>query len=146
VQKPTLEEALGCFGSRTVISLATCLGNRPAVRPMTVLRLEGGFYTLTFCDSRKVAQIRANPRCQMFLGLADGEDSGFVRADCTAVEIVDEGMKEKLYRAADYAHQFWSGASDPNFCLLRLDIDVIELMRPGDMYAASIEMDGRSTT
>jgi general stress protein 26 len=128
-----------------VISLATCLGNRPAVRPMTILRLEGGFYTLTFCDSRKVSQIRANPRCQMFLGLADGENSGFVRADCTAVEVVDRNLKERLYEAASYAHQFWSSAADPNYCLLRLDIDAVDLMRPGDMYTAPIEMDGCGT-
>jgi general stress protein 26 len=138
----SLEEAPGCFGSHSVISLATCPISRPEVKPMTVLRMEGSFRTLTFCDSRKVAHIRTNPCCRMFLGLAEGENPGFVRADCMAIEIADGDLKEELHEAADYAHQFCSSAADPSCCLLRLDIDAVELIRPGDLCIASIEMDG----
>jgi len=69
----------------------------------------------------------------MLLGLADGESSGFVRADCTAMEITDGVLREKALRSRELR------ASD---CLLRLDIDAVELMRPGDMYTASNVMDG----
>jgi general stress protein 26 len=139
-EKPGLEDALGCSGSRSIVSLATCDGDRPAVRPMTLLRIDGGFCSLTFCDSHKVAQTRSDPRCQLILDLADGDESGFVSADCNAIEVRDGLARERLFSLADYARQFWSGPDDPNCCLLLSDIEGVELMRPGEMYLATIEM------
>jgi|GEM_PF-1085473 general stress protein 26 len=141
--RPDVEEALALLERKRVLVLATVDGARPAMRPMTILRHEGSFYTLTSSGSPKISQIRLDPRCQLFTILSEGGNSGFIRMDVHALEIQDPVMKRVLYGLAPYAPQYWSGPDDPGFCLLRLDPSGMDVMMPGDECCRRVDLGGQ---
>lgn len=138
-----LEDVLAMLGETRVVILATVAGfgneTRPAARAMTLRQFEGALYMLTFPDSPKVAQIRANPRCLVYSDLHEGKESGFVRLDCTAAESADPDERRRVFESSPYAGSFWSSPEDPGFCLLRLTPVGGDVMRPGEMWAEDID-------
>jgi general stress protein 26 len=134
----TFEDALGMLGEKKVVILATCSGNGPALRPMTILLHGGAAYMLTFSGSPKVAQIVRSPACQVYADLADGDDSGFVRLSCRAEIVSDGSIRSALFESAPYAKTFWKSPEDESFCLLRLVPTGGDVMKAGEMYSTPV--------
>lgn len=137
----TFQEALGLLEAGKTVVLATCSGNGPALRPMTLQVREGRIYMLTFPDSPKVEHVRRNPRCQIYADLVHGDSRGFVRLSCTPEIIGDPSVKEALFAQAPYARNFWESADDPRYCLLGFTPLGGDVLKPGDMYTSAISVD-----
>lgn len=134
-----LEEVLALFEEKSSVMLATVAGDRPAVRPMTLMKVDGELFMLTEAGSPKIHQIGENPRCLVYRQLSDGKYNGFINLDCTAAEEPDPGSRKRLYERAAYASSYWSSPEDPKLCILRLSPSGGRIMLPGEEYTSGIE-------
>lgn len=136
----TLSEALGLLEAGRTVVLATCSGNGPALRPMTLQVREGRIFMLTFADSPKVDHVRRNPRCQIYADLAGGENPGFLRLSCTPEIIGDPALRAAVFSQAPYARTFWESPEDPRLCLLGFTPVGGDVLKPGEMYTSTISI------
>jgi len=126
------EEALSRLEAENYVYMATVDGGLPRVRTMTVMRWRGGLYFATGTDSDKVRQLEANPHVEFLLPLRSGENTGYVRAQCTASKVMDRGLKEELFRAYAFIGKLWDGPLDPKLTIMRLTPSSLDYLRPGD--------------
>lgn len=134
-----LADVIALFDECSPVMLATVDGDRPSVRPMTLMNSDGELFMLTETGSPKILQLRGNPRCLVYRGLSDGKFNGFISLDCTAEEETSPAERSRLYGKASYASTYWSSPEDPKLCLLRLVPAGGRVMMPGEDFAASVE-------
>ncbi|UCE20285.1 MAG: pyridoxamine 5'-phosphate oxidase family protein [Gemmatimonadota bacterium] len=114
-------------------SLATIKDDRPWVRyVMTHGTDDLTLYVNTFVQSRKVAQIKADPNVHVILG-ADPNDMEHAYLNiAAAAEVLDDAETKKRFWS-DQLKAYFSGPDDPNLVVLKITPSVIELMSPGKM-------------
>jgi general stress protein 26 len=112
--------------------LATSHSGQPSVRPISVLADEDlTFWMATGASSRKAQQIRANPRVEMCFATPTG--AAHVRCSGSAEIVEDKGKKEWFFASRDYMADHFSGPGDPNYALVKLVPEKIEVMPEGKM-------------
>ena len=118
---------------RQLASLATMKDGKPWVRYVTTTGTEElTLYVNTFSQSRKVAQVRANPNVHVILGgSADDLNRPYLNIEAAAEVLEDDETKKKLWH--DELKNYFSGPDDPNLVVLKITPTVIELMSPGKM-------------
>ena len=129
----TAKEVFGHFDGLPTASLATLDNGRPRVRPVTVVHHDGNLFVLTGTGSKKVRQLRADPRFEICIGLKSGKNEGYLRADGRSEIVKDAALKAAVAKATPYFRTYWKSTDDPSYTLLRLRLKNINLMRPGDM-------------
>ncbi|OGD48302.1 hypothetical protein A3K69_03880 [Candidatus Bathyarchaeota archaeon RBG_16_57_9] len=125
-------EALSHLGAENHVYMATVDGDIPRVRTMTVMRWKDGIYFATDTGSDKVRQIEANPNVEFLLPLREGENTGYVRIQCTASGIADQHTVEELFRAYAFIGKLWDGPRDPKLRIVRLAPSSLDYLRPGE--------------
>ena len=108
--------------------LATCDNHQPIVRPMTTI-VENNMNILitTFCTSRKISQIRHNPKiCLAFVEQPNGDKAATVIGE--AIIISDLNEKKRVWELAPFniLEYFPDGPESEEYCLLRILISRIE--------------------
>lgn len=108
--------------------LATCDGDQPRVRPVSPI-VEGDMsvWVTTFSTSRKVKQIRRNPRiCLALVEQPRGDKAATVIGEAEIVADLEE--KKRVWKLAtfDLAEHFPNGPESDEFCLLKIVIEKIE--------------------
>ena len=68
------QEVMSHFTNMQEIMLATAEGDKPRLRPVTLLRHEDRFWILTGTNDAKTQQLRANPSIEFALMLEKGEN------------------------------------------------------------------------
>jgi uncharacterized pyridoxamine 5'-phosphate oxidase family protein len=126
------QEALSHLEAENHVYLATVDGDLPRVRTVTVMSWRGGLYFATDSNSDKVSQLEANPNAEFLLPLRKGENTGYVRASCSASKVTDRGLKEELFRAYAFMGKLWDGPLDPHLTIMRLTPSSLDYLRPGD--------------
>lgn len=124
-------EALSHMEAENHVYLATVDGGLPRVRTMTVMHWRGGLYFATDSQSDKVRQMEANPNVEFLLPLRRGENTGYVRAQCTASRVTDLGLLEELFEAYAFIGKLWDGPRDPRLRIMRLTPSSLDYLRPG---------------
>ncbi len=124
-------EALSHLEEENHVYLATVDGDIPCVRTMTVMHWRGGLYFATNTDSDKIRQIEANPNVEFLLPLRRRDNTGYVRAQCTASRVTDRGLIEELFKAYAFIGKLWDGPLDPKLTLMRLTPSSLDYLRPG---------------
>jgi len=108
--------------------LATCDGNQPRVRPVSpIVEDDMSIWVTTFSTSRKVKQIRQNPKiCLAFVEQPRGDKAAIVIGE--AEIIADSAEKKRLWKLAtfDLSEHFPNGPESAEFCLLKIVIEKIE--------------------
>ena len=119
------------MSGRQLASLATMKDGKPWVRYVTTTGTEDlTLYVNTFSQSRKVAQIKANPNVHVIVGgNADDMNRPYLNIEATADVLEDDETKRKLWY--DDLKDYFSGPDDPNRVVLKIKPTVIELMSPG---------------
>lgn len=85
-----------------VVFLATIDGNRPRVRPVTLMRKGNALFTVSRLKSQKLEQIAKNPMVEFAFSLPDiGFNS--IRVECTAEIVDDEKIKAETYDSPEHA-------------------------------------------
>jgi general stress protein 26 len=108
--------------------LATCDGDQPRVRPVSpIVEDDGSIWVTTFSNSRKVRQIKQNPKiCLAFVEQPRGDKAAMVVGEAKIETSLEE--KKRVWKLAtfDLAEYFPDGPESDDFCLLRIIIKKIE--------------------
>lgn len=131
-----LGEVLENFHFLNRVILATSEGEQPRLRPVTLIHLDGRFLITTGTRSKKVIQIRENPRVELLL--PEGEDTGYVRGRCVARVLDDYAVKRVLHERAPHVSQLWEGPEDEDLTVIELEPVEYDYMRPGDFSSTTI--------
>ncbi len=123
------------FDEFQTIYFATAEGVKPRVRPVTLAYLDKKFWIFTGTKDEKIKQIEAIPNFEFCFELKKGDNTGYLRAAGLVKMMENKRLKDELAGRCHYFNQYWNGPDDPNYTLLKLDVDEIEYMRPGEISA-----------
>ncbi len=85
-----------------VVFLATIEGDKPRVRPVTLMRKDNDLFTVSGFKSAKIKQIIENPAIEFAFSLPDiGFNS--IRVECTAEIVNDKKIKAEVYDSQEHA-------------------------------------------
>ena len=108
--------------------LATCQGRQPVVRSISpILDERMNIWIATFATSRKVKQIRRNPKiCLYFVAQPNGNRGACVLG--RAVITKSPRVKQRAWAAAHYdlSGYFPAGPASKAFCLLKIVPRIVE--------------------
>lgn len=108
--------------------LATCDGDQPRVRPVSpIIEDDMSVWVSTFASSRKVKQIKQNPRISLaFVQQPSGEKAATIIGEAEIVP--DMEQKKRVWGLAtfDLSQHFPKGPESEEFCLLKINIRKIE--------------------
>jgi general stress protein 26 len=108
--------------------LATCDEDQPRVRPVSpIVEDDLSVWVTTFCNSRKVKQIKQNSKiCLSFMEHPEGDKSAFVIGEAEIIPDLDQ--KKRIWKLAsfDLSRHFPKGPESDEFCLLKIEIKKIE--------------------
>jgi len=109
--------------------LATCDGDQPIIRSIsTIVEEDMSVWILTSCSSRKVGQIKQNPKiCLAFIEQPNGEKVAHLFGQA---EIVGDMEQKKriwnLVKDYDPTQYFPDGPESKDYCVLKININNIE--------------------
>lgn len=109
--------------------LATIAGDEPWVRYVMTFNVEDTFklQISTALKSRKVEQIKKNPKVHLTMGSAPGEEMGpYLQYAGTAAVKCDEKTKKEHWH--DDLKMYFKGPEDPNYCVIEVEPRRIEVM------------------
>lgn len=108
--------------------LATCDGEQPRVRPVSpIVENDLSIWVTTYSTSRKVKQIRQNPKiCLAFVEQPSGDKSAIVIGEAKIIPNLDEKKKVWDLATFDLSQHFPNGPDSDEFCLLKIIIMKIE--------------------
>jgi uncharacterized pyridoxamine 5'-phosphate oxidase family protein len=85
-----------------VVFLATIEGNKPRVRPVTLMRKRNDLFTVSGKKSAKIKQIMENSTVEFAFSLPDiGFNS--IRVECLAEIVNDKKIKAEIYDSQEHA-------------------------------------------
>mgnify|MGYP003297119443 CR=1 FL=1 len=121
------------FGKDSVISLATCMDNMPAVRYVNAYYDHNAFYVLTYALSNKMKHIENNPNVAIagdwFTASGKGENLGyFGREENKAVA---DKMKTVF---AEWINNGHNNFADENTIILKINLTEGVLFAHGTRY------------
>ncbi|MBF0384633.1 MAG: pyridoxamine 5'-phosphate oxidase family protein [Candidatus Omnitrophica bacterium] len=133
----TKEEVIDLIKDSGYCTLATVEGTQPRVRPMSpYLTDDGKLLMALFVHLRTVRQIQENPMVEMCFV---DRKMCFCRIAGKAIVSKDSAKKEILWNNIPMLKQYFGGISDPNFCLVEVDIKEVEAMSPQQMQPDRIK-------
>lgn len=125
------KEVWACFEKFQTTYLATCDGDQPRVRPVSLIYFDDKFWVATGTQNAKVKQIRENSNIEFCMLLEGGENSGYIRGVGEALIVQDREMKKKLADTMPFFNEYWKEVDDPNYTLLEILVREIEYLKPG---------------
>jgi len=129
------QELLGLLAKDRWVALATADGGQPRVRMVTVLNHGGKLWCFTSASSAKACQLRDNDKFEFVAHMAGEGGISSLRAMGRAEIVDDTDIKEEISTSFPVFKDHWQSFDDPDFMLLRLDIESIEIERGPDTKA-----------
>jgi general stress protein 26 len=121
------------FGHDTLLSVATCDGERPSVRVVDALYEDGAFYVVTWAKSSKMLQMAKNPAVgvcgEWFTAHGIGENLGHVLSPENA-----EMMGKVRAAFAQWYDNGHTNEADPNTVLLKISLTDAILFHHGERF------------
>lgn len=115
------------------VQLATCEGDQPRLRPMTLIVKDGRFFFATGSGDSKTRQLDNNCKAEFCLLISSGESTGYLRGSGTMRKVEEPQIRKEVADYAQFIYDYWREASDPDFCLFELNLQQMRSMEPGDM-------------
>ncbi|MFC2077783.1 pyridoxamine 5'-phosphate oxidase family protein [Candidatus Bipolaricaulota bacterium] len=119
------------------VYLATAEADQPRVRPVSLLNIDQKFWIATGTRSAKARQMLRNPNAEFCLPLTEECGNGYIRVAGVASIITDQETRSAVGCKIPFLTEYWSGADDPGFCLIRITRVEIEYLRPGEHAAVT---------
>jgi len=108
--------------------LATCDGDQPIVRPVSpIVEDDMSTWVTTFGSSRKVKQIKSNPKiCLAFVEQPHGDKAAVIIGEAELIPNLQ--AKKRVWHLAtfDLSQHFPQGPESEEFCLLKIAIKRVE--------------------
>ena len=116
-----------------MVTIATCDGNQPRVRPMTLIYMDDKFFFATGSKDTKNSQLLTNPKTEFCLVVSKESGNGYIRG--SGVMKIEESFsqKEAVAEHAKFVYDYWQDPQDPDFVLYELILQQIRFMSPGEM-------------
>ncbi len=133
-------DILDTLAPTQMVHLATCEGNEPRLRPMTLIAKDRRLWFATGAGDHKSAQIAANPNAEFCLLLREGEYSGYLRGRGKLLLVADSALKQEVADHATFIHDYFGDPSDPGFCLYELELRQLRHLKPGEMYEEALDL------
>ncbi|MCF7792716.1 MAG: pyridoxamine 5'-phosphate oxidase family protein [Candidatus Cloacimonetes bacterium] len=129
-------EIYSYFKQTQLVHLASVDGNKPRLRPVTLIYFKQKFWFATGSNDAKVKQIYNNNNIEFCLNLKGEKSSGYIRGSGNA-HIV-KNIKDKILIAdnIEFIKHFWQDPADPDFVLFNIELQEIEYLPIGQMLAA----------
>jgi len=129
------KEIIAFFKQTQPVYLATDDGNKPRVRPVTLIYFDKKFWIATGSGDAKVKQVYTNENMEFCLPIKDDKNMGYIRGAGIA-EIVEElDDKKKIAENIEFIKHFWQDPADPDFILFHIQLQEIEYLPIGQMLA-----------
>ena len=133
-------EIFAYFKQTQPIYLATNDGNKPRVRPVTLIWFEEKFWIATGSSDAKVKQLYSNNNMEFCLPIKDDKNMGYIRGAGIAEIVEDLAERTKIADNIDFIKHFWQDPSDPDFVLLHIYLHEIEYLPIGQMLATRMKV------
>jgi len=125
-----VKEAWSRFKDCQNVCLATMKGNKPRVRPVTLIYFNKRFWIATGTTSAKVKQIQRNPKVEFCLLFKEDDRNCCIRVAGLAKIIRNKETKAKIAKHFDSFSKHWESVDDPNYTLLKIHPTEIKYVRP----------------
>ncbi len=142
--KSLITEAAAILRACPVVALSTVHEGEPRARYVVVGTDDGlTLWTATFGDSRKVAEIRAEPRVHVLGGYDPAEPNGpWVALSGRAEVLADPETRRANW--TDSLKVYFSGPEDENYVVLKIVPDRLEYNRMGADRPEVVDLSGPS--
>jgi uncharacterized pyridoxamine 5'-phosphate oxidase family protein len=127
-----LQEVYQYLVNGGLISLATVEGDRPRVRPVSLIADGREFYFISFKDRGKIHQLETNEKFEFFFGIKVGEKWGSIRASGRAIIVEEEEIDQELVDMIPLFNDRSDSPDRPEYALVRLDIEEFVVQDPED--------------
>jgi general stress protein 26 len=112
------------------VQLATVDGEKPRVRPVTLIYSNGKLWVMTDTDSAKVDQIRRNPGVELCLQFAKGDADCSLRISGTACIVNDTSVRKRIADQVSFFKDHWASAEDMQYTLLKISANDADVVTP----------------
>ena len=133
-------EIFGFFKETQPVYLSTVDGNKPRVRPVTLIYFDDNFWIATGSSDAKMKQLSQNDNIEFCLPIKDDRNMGYIRAAGKAEIVEKTEDKQLILDNIDFISYFWKEAADPGYALLKIDIQEIEYLPIGQMLATRMKV------
>lgn len=136
---PTAARDLALELLRTVpeADLATCEGDQPRVRPVSIAAVEGSdVFVASFAHWGKVAEVTANPRVE--LSFMDAQKR-HVRLTGTATLVGEASEKHRIWESFPMMQGYFPTADDPRYALLRVEVARVRVKDAWELEYREVE-------
>jgi len=134
------QEILTYFKQMQTVFFATCDEERPYVRPMLLLYVDGKFWVATGSDDAKTPQLRLNPHFEFCFLVEKGVENGSIRGSGKVEFVQDMEIRKRFIDNFSYIRHYWQEPDDPTYILLQLHVDSFEFMRPGEQTSEKVQL------
>ncbi|MDO9577425.1 MAG: pyridoxamine 5'-phosphate oxidase family protein [Candidatus Cloacimonadales bacterium] len=134
------KEIFGFFKQTQPVYLSTVDGNKPRVRPVTLIWFEDKFRIATGSSDAKVKQLYSNGNVEFCLSIKDEKNIGYIRIAGTAEIVEDIADKKLILKNIDFIKYFWKEADDPDYTLLKIEMQEIEYLPIGQMLTTRLKV------
>jgi uncharacterized pyridoxamine 5'-phosphate oxidase family protein len=121
------------------VHVATCEGDQPRLRPMTLIVKEGRFYFATGSRDNKARQLDNNNKAEFCLLLPADKNTGYIRGSGKMEKVQDQDVRKEVADWAEFIYNYWKEANDPDYVLYELKLEQIRHMEPGEMVETLVE-------
>jgi general stress protein 26 len=128
--RETIRKARNLVTESDICHLATTHGKRPQVRPMSfVLKRNGEIWFSTHACSRKVKQLKKNPRAEAYF---TDERGMHCKIDGTCTISAEVSDKKKQWKAQPALVKFFDSPKDPGLVVIKFKPRRYEYLSWGD--------------
>lgn len=128
------------FKQTQPVYLSTVDGNKPRVRPVTLIYFNESFWIATGSEDAKVSQLFNNANIEFCLPIKDDKNMGYIRVAGIAEIVENISEKQLILKNIDFIKYFWKEADDPGYALLRIEMQEIEYLPIGQMLATRMKV------
>lgn len=115
-----------------VAFMATCEGERPRIRPMAILAVEGNeVYMAAYAASPKMRQLARDPHVELcFMD----EQYHHLRVQGTYEMVDDPDLKRRMWEQNPSMKEYFESADDPEYVLFKIKVEEALLMEERQSY------------
>jgi len=135
----SIDEVLYCFDELNHVVIATVDGNKPKLRPMTLVKHENVFYFATGSAATKVKQLDQNPELELILQWKEETNNGYIRVEGTAIQEKAKDTIIQLYNKFEYFGKLWESPEDPTLIVYKVTPRIFDYMKPGEWASVQIK-------
>lgn len=126
-------EMWGQLKKTQTVFLGTVDGDRPRVRPVTLIHFDKKLWITTGTQDAKVKQIRINPKVEISWYFGEEGKNGSLRLGGTAEIVKDREPRAAIADTVEWFNVFFKSVDDPGYTLLEIHPESAEYIRPGEM-------------